>query len=94
MGMNCWSSFKYAQALSRMDKLPRRAGFTCPTCENAPPVGAYWKCSQCGQPFDPFESGAVCPHCRSQYPATQCLDCGRQHPLHEWASGSLAAPVL
>jgi Zn-dependent protease len=91
MIMNCWGGFKHAQMLLRTAKLPRRAGFTCPTCNSAPPVGAYWRCSQCGQAFDPFESFATCPSCRTQYPTTQCLDCGRQHPIHAWASGSLVA---
>jgi Zn-dependent protease len=92
MAMNCWAGFKQAQTLLRMAKLPRRAGFTCPTCNTAPPVGTYWKCAQCGQAFDPFETGAVCPYCRAQYPTTQCLDCGRQHAIHEWASASIAVP--
>ena len=92
MAMNCWSGFKHAQALLRMAKLSRRAGFTCPTCNSAPPVGTYWKCAQCGQAFDPFETGASCPYCRTQYPTTQCLDCGRQHAVHEWASASIAVP--
>jgi Zn-dependent protease/DNA-directed RNA polymerase subunit RPC12/RpoP len=92
MVMNCWGGFKHAQALSRMAELPRRAGFACPTCNSGPPVGAYWRCAQCGQAFDPFETNAACPSCRTQYPTTQCLDCGRQHPIHEWASSSLAVP--
>jgi Zn-dependent protease len=94
MVVNCWASFKHAQGLLRMAKLPRRAGFTCPTCSSGPPAGPYWRCAQCRQTFDPFESAAVCPYCRTPYPTTQCLDCGRQHPLHEWASGSLVAPRL
>ena len=94
MGMNCWSGFKYAQALSRIDKLPRRAGFSCPTCNSAPPAGEYWKCSQCGQAFDTFQTGAVCPSCRTQFPTTRCLDCGRQHALHEWASGTLVGSTF
>lgn len=92
MGMNCWGGFKHAQSLLRISRMPRRNGFTCPTCNNAPPIGTYWRCSQCSQAFDPFESGAACPYCRTQYPTTQCLDCGRQHPIHEWASASLMAP--
>lgn len=90
--LNCWAGFKHARALLQIAKLPRRAGFTCPTCSSGPPIGAYWKCAQCGQAFDPFETGSVCPYCRTQYPTTQCLDCGRQSPIHEWASGSLVAP--
>src|SRR5246127_89336 len=94
LAMNCWAGFKNAQTLLRMAKLPRRAGFTCPTCNTAPPVGTYWKCTQCTQAFDPFETGAVCPYCRTQYPTTQCLDCGRRHAIHEWASASIAVPQL
>jgi len=94
LAMNSWSGFKHAQSLSRMAKLPRRAGFACPTCNAGPLVGAYWRCAQCSQLFDPFESNAACPYCRAQYPATQCLDCGRQHPIHEWASASLVASHL
>jgi Zn-dependent protease len=94
MAMNCWGGFKHAQDLLRTAKLPRRAGYTCPTCNTAPPVGTYWKCAQCTQSFDPFETGAVCPYCRTQYPATQCLDCGRRHAIHEWASASIAVPQI
>lgn len=86
MAMSSWGGFKHAQALSQMAKLPRRTGFSCPTCNSAPLTGAYWRCAQCGQAFDPFETGAVCPYCRANSPTTQCLDCGRQHPVHEWAS--------
>jgi Zn-dependent protease len=94
MGMNCWSGFKHAQALLQMAKLPRRDGYACPTCGNAPPIGTYWKCSQCGQPFDTFQTGAVCPNCRTQFQTSRCLDCGRQHPLHEWASGTMVSSTF
>jgi len=88
--LNCWSGLQQAKALMRLSKLPRREGFSCPTCHATPPLGAYWKCRACGQPFDSFATGAVCPNCHQQFPATQCLECGRQHPLHEWASATLA----
>ena len=92
--MNCWGGFKHARDLLKLSKLPRRNGYSCPTCNSAPPVGAYWRCNQCGQSFDTFEAGAVCPSCRSQFPAAQCLDCGRRHPLHAWASASVASPQV
>jgi Zn-dependent protease len=92
MLMNCWGGFKHAQALLRMAKLPRRHGYSCPTCKTSPPAGAYWKCGHCGQPFDTFETGAVCPNCHFQFPATQCLDCGRQHPLSEWMGQTVLSP--
>jgi len=86
MLLNCWGGLKHAQALLKLAKLPRRDGFRCPACKTAPPAGAYWRCGQCGQPFDTFASSAVCPNCRTRFPATQCLDCGQQHPLGEWVS--------
>jgi len=94
MLLNCWGGLQHARALLRMAKLPRREGYACPTCKTAPPVGEYWKCGRCAQPFDIFQAGAVCPHCGAQYPAIRCLDCGRQHPLHEWASSTLIGSNL
>ncbi len=94
MLLNCWGGLKHAQALLRMQKLPRREGFSCPACKTSPPIGTYWKCAKCGQPFDTFQTGAVCPNCRSQFPSTQCLDCGRAHPLHDWTVSSLVPSNL
>ena len=94
MLMNCWGGLQHARALLRFAKLPRRDGFVCPECETPPPVGEFWKCSQCGQPFDTFQTGAVCPQCGRQYPATKCLDCGRAHPMSEWAEAVVMSPRL
>jgi len=89
MLMNCWSGLRHAQFLSRLAKLPRRDGFACPRCNTAPPVGDFWKCGQCGQPFDTFQTQGVCPHCGARFAAARCLDCGGLHPMSEWfAPGS------
>lgn len=90
MLLNCWGGLRHAQGLARLAKLPRREGFTCPRCKTAPPLGAYWKCRQCGQAFDTFQSGAVCPFCGAAYPVTRCLDCGGSNPLSAWASSGAA----
>jgi len=87
MLMNCWSGLRQARALSRLAKLPRRDGFACPRCKTAPPLGEYWKCVQCGQPFDTFQTQAVCPHCRTRFAVTSCLDCGGPNPISEWIVG-------
>jgi Zn-dependent protease len=93
--MNCWSGLRYAQALLKMAKLPRRPGFACPSCQTAPPLGPYWRCGTCGARFDAFENasagyghaaGAICPNCRAHFPVTRCLDCGRWYPMNEWAA--------
>jgi Zn-dependent protease len=90
MLMNCWGGLQHARALLRLSKLPRRDGFACPTCKTAPPIGEYWTCGKCGQPFDTFQTPAVCPHCSTQVPQTKCLDCGRLNPMNDWMVGSFA----
>jgi Zn-dependent protease len=92
MLMNCWGGLQRARALLRMAKLPRRSGFTCPSCRTAPPLGAFWGCKQCAKPFDTFETHARCPHCSAQYSVTTCLDCGQSRPMDEWiADGAVVA---
>jgi peptidase M50-like protein len=92
MLLNCWGGLQHARALLRFAKLPRREGFACPRCATAPPVGNFWKCGQCGQPFDTFQTQAVCPHCGTQFAMTKCLDCGGLNPLNEWVMAAYAAP--
>jgi len=84
MLLNCWGGLQHARALLRLAKLPRRDGFSCPTCNTAPPLGEFWKCGKCGQAFDTFQTHAVCPHCGAQFTQTKCLDCGQQHPMSDW----------
>jgi len=84
MLLNCWGGLQQARVLLRKEKLPRREGFACPSCQTAPPLGALWKCGKCGQTFDTFQTQAVCPNCATQYPTTMCLHCKKQHPMHEW----------
>ena len=90
MLLNCWGGLQHARALLRLAKLPRRDGFSCPTCNTAPPLGDFWKCGKCGQAFDTFQTHAACPHCGAQYAQTKCLDCGRLHPMNDWMVASVA----
>jgi hypothetical protein len=90
MLMVCWGGLRHAQALLKLSRLPRRAGFACPSCRTAPLLGEKWKCGHCGQPFDTFLTGAVCPHCGAQYATTMCGDCGKSYPMNEWIVGSIA----
>jgi Zn-dependent protease len=92
MLMNCWSGLKHAQQLLRITRLPRRPGFACPSCQTAPPLGAYWQCGQCGLPFDTFEAHGVCPHCATQFFTTTCMDCGEQRPINDWIVGAVPGP--
>jgi Zn-dependent protease len=92
--LNCWGGLQQARALSRIARLPRRAGFACPVCRSAPFQGAFWSCAQCGTVFDLFETQAVCPHCRTQFGAAKCLDCGNIAPCNEWIIPGQAPPRL
>jgi len=89
MLMNCWSGMQHARALLQFAKLPRRFGFACPACKASPPTGDYWKCGECGQAFDSFHTGAVCPHCATPYATTKCLDCGATYPMNEWSGNAI-----
>jgi Zn-dependent protease len=82
--MNCWAGLKQAGALARLAKLPRRAGFACPSCKTAPPLGNLWRCGHCGQPSDTFQGTTSCPQCGTPFVAAQCLDCGESHLLSAW----------
>jgi Zn-dependent protease len=90
MLMNCWSGLRHAQDLMRFAKLPRREGFMCPSCKVSPPIGEYWRCGQCQQPFDTFQTRGVCPHCATRYESTKCLDCGASHPMTQWMTYTLS----
>jgi Zn-dependent protease len=92
--LNCWGGLQHARVLSQLAKLPRHLGFACPWCKTAPPIGNFWKCKLCGQPFDTFQTQAVCPNCSARFNVTQCLDCGRPHPMSEWILPSPVVPEL
>ena len=87
--MNCWAGWKHARELAQFAKLPRRDEFHCPKCQTPPPIGEYWKCTQCGQAFDTFAKQATCPNCGNKFSVTRCLDCGQLSPMSEWTSGSV-----
>ena len=89
--LNCWGGLRHAQALLRFAKLPRREAFSCPSCKASPPIGDFWKCGRCGQPFDTFQTQATCPHCATQFAVTKCLDCGAVHSMSEWATPVISA---
>jgi Zn-dependent protease len=89
--LNCWGGLMRARLLARVAKMPRRPGFACPACHQAPVLGALWRCSHCFKPFDTFESHARCPHCGTEFPVTQCFDCGNSRPIAEWVA---AAPAV
>jgi Zn-dependent protease len=86
--LNCWAGLRQALALARIAKLPRREGFACPACKSPPLIGEYWICNRCRRKFDTFVSKAVCPQCGAQFAETRCFDCGRSHPMNDWAAAA------
>ena len=84
--LNCWGGWTQARAMLKVGNAPRREGFACPVCKTAPPMGNFWRCGKCRQPFDTFETQGVCPHCSTQYAATSCPECGSLRPIGEWQS--------
>lgn len=84
LASNCRRAWDHAKTLTALERLPRRLEFTCPSCHVHPPIGALWRCHQCGVGFDAFETRAECPHCHTTFPTTICIDCRESHPLFDW----------
>lgn len=94
MLLNCWGGLKQARALLRIAKIPRRDGFACPRCNSKPPLGAFWKCNNCQQAFDTFQTGALCPTCSTRFTVTRCPDCGWGYPMDQWTAANLVPSNL
>jgi Zn-dependent protease len=92
VAMNCWQGFQHSRALSRLAALPRRPGFSCPSCRSQPLLGALWACGRCGASFDTFETGARCPTCGEVFDETRCADCGRLSPIGQWQGLDVTRP--
>jgi Zn-dependent protease len=82
--LNCWRGLMQARVLARIAKLPRRTGFACPECKQPPIIGPLWRCDQCHQPFDTFETQGACPHCGARFAVTRCPECGGSRSFNEW----------
>lgn len=82
--LNCWGGLQHARRLIKIEKLPRREGFACPECHTSPPIGSYWRCSNCNSAFDTFACQSACPFCGVEFNTTMCLDCGRSNPVSAW----------
>jgi Zn-dependent protease/rubredoxin len=89
----CWSGFQYARMLRRVELMPQRVGFACPSCKMAPPDGARWRCGGCGQVFDPFAMNGQCPGCGTRFEQTRCPNCGVSSPLIAWVLPTEPPPI-
>ena len=85
VAFNCWGGFQQARRMAELAKLPRHQGFACPSCRAAPPIGPFWGCHLCGQPFDSFAAQRRCPFCSAPFDAAHCVDCGSVPAIDDWA---------
>ncbi|MEW6252423.1 MAG: site-2 protease family protein [Planctomycetota bacterium] len=72
-----------ARRMSELARQPRHPNARCPACHEPPPLGPLWSCA-CGERFDTFLSGAMCPRCQRVFEQTHCPFCGRSVPLAAW----------
>ncbi len=82
--LNCWNGLRQAVRMVRAARGPRHGEYSCPACQTVPPVGAFWTCGRCQNPFDMVAEQEVCPHCGTAYRAIPCPDCGQAQPLAAW----------
>jgi Zn-dependent protease/Zn ribbon nucleic-acid-binding protein len=80
------SGLAIARRMSKLAQQPRHANARCPACHEPPPAGVLWSCP-CGDRFDTFLSGAMCPRCQRVFNETRCLFCGEAAPLAAWLTG-------
>src|ERR1700758_4992846 len=55
----------------------------CPLCGWSPRKEDKWFCT-CGNEWNTFDTGGVCPACLQQWPKTQCLSSSRWSPHSLW----------
>lgn len=80
---SCWRGLQQARLLTRVERIPRRPAFACPSCRSGPPLGPFWACPRCQARLDAFEADR-CPACDAPAGAVSCIDCGRAFPPPEW----------
>lgn len=98
--MQCYVGLKQARILEEHPEildgeggLIRRPQMRCPACGQAAPIGNYWQCT-CGQPFDTFATGGICPRCGRQHHVTSCPDCRQPSSLAGWYGPMGQFPVV
>jgi Zn-dependent protease/DNA-directed RNA polymerase subunit RPC12/RpoP len=93
-GIQAWRGINMAVVLRQRETMARRAGYACPNCGQAPPVGPFWNCSNCRRPFDTFERNLVCPNCGSAHRVAFCPSCRTGAPLSAWMGMNPQMPPL
>jgi Zn-dependent protease len=91
----CLAGLRQAKLIQQQESQEplRRPQMRCPACGQAAPIGNFWRCT-CGQPFDTFQTGGVCPKCGTQHHVTVCPDCRQPSPLAAWYGQMGSFPVV
>jgi hypothetical protein len=55
----------------------------CPLCRWRPGPAHTWLCG-CGEVWNTFRTGGLCPACSHQWTQTMCLACHRWSPHQDW----------
>jgi len=66
---------------------PSGSRIRCPLCGWSPRKEDKWLCT-CGNEWNTFDTGGVCPACLHQWTETQCLSCSRWSPHSYWYAHS------
>jgi Zn-dependent protease len=88
--VNCWSALAHVRTWARLAKAPQREGIACPKCKAPAHRGAFWICSNCRNPFDPFALDGSCYQCKTLYSTAVCPECHVSSPMQEWMPPVLA----
>lgn len=81
---NSWNGLQQARVLAKVARIPRRKGFACPSCEQPPVLGPYWRCANCDNGYDAFENAGGCPNCGMRNRVIMCPECGTEHSEANW----------
>lgn len=58
----------------------------CPKCDWEPDASSEWTCT-CEHIWNTFDTGGICPKCKTRWKDTECLSCHKWSPHIDWYRG-------
>ncbi len=86
-----FSGVRLSSQYARMERAERRAGWACPNCGAAPPVGEFWRCGRCFGQFDLFRPDA-CAKGGDHAPLQSCPECHYKFASARWVQPPDSSP--